>query len=87
MCVVPMSEASDTRELTVLVFMTRSLAGTVAATKASGPLYALIHVSAPNERSVRKVGGTSCVGCRSLQCVNVQGLARITNPFAHMECM
>ena len=42
MCVVPMSEASDTRELTVLVFMTRSLAGTVAATKAPGPLYALI---------------------------------------------
>ncbi len=40
-CVSPMSEASDSRELTVLVFMTRSLAGTVAATKTSGQYFTL----------------------------------------------
>ncbi len=64
-----MSEASDIRELTVLVFMTCSLAGTVAATPTSGPPYALLHVSIPDQRSGRYIVGTLASAAGSLQCV------------------
>ena len=83
-----MSEVSDSRELTVLVFMTRSLAGTVAATKTSGPLQAVVHVAALNERSGRNVVGT---GVRRLlkSAVHQHGVLRSGKnhkSFAHMEC-
>jgi len=72
-----MSEASDIRELTVLVFMTCSLAGTVAATPTSGPPYALLHVSIPDERSGRNVVGTLASAAE---------VCSASALFAHMEC-
>ena len=80
-----MSEASDIRELTVLVFMTRSLAGTVAATKTSGPPYALIHVSMSNERSSRNVVGTVASAAEVCSASTCRG-GKNHKSFAHMEC-